>query len=439
MKFEKKLKNVYTLYYLLTLHRHLDGDPEKIKKDQNKRIHKLMKRAYKIPFYKQRFIESGSTPDDYHCAEDLVKFPVMTKPELRLWMQQEWENHPEKHDSLNVHSTSGSSGVPLKVLYTQKEQGCSDANWIRVLRDAGYHPFRGKMYSFQTSHMDPNAKPKRDSFIQALGVMRRKVVSEDNCVGDGIADTIRDINEYKPDMICFRRNCLVRIVAYAEKHNMPLWKPKLYCPISEMVDDVTRNLLKKTLGDGLIDAYGLSEMGSFIYQYPGNDFYYVANDIAAVNVYDDNNNLADDGRIIITSLYKKTYPLINYDTRDLGKSYVKDGLRYMTKIEGRMNDMVLHEDGVESSALMLMRIANKTVGLSQFRFIEETYHDMLIQLAPDPNNTSMSHEEIEKHFIDSVRELYGDEFNIRIEWMDVLPPDKTGKQRCFVCNVKKEQ
>ena len=439
MKFEKKLKNVYTLYYLLTLHRHLDGDPEKIKKDQNKRIHKLMKRAYKIPFYKQRFIESGTTPDDYHCAEDLVKFPVMTKPELRLWMQQEWENHPEKHDSINVHSTSGSSGVPLKVLYTQKEQGCSDANWIRVLRDAGYHPFRGKMYSFQTSHRDPNAKPKRDSFIQALGVMRRKVVSEDNCVGDGIADTIRDINEYKPDMICFRRNCLVRIVAYAEKHNMPLWKPKLYCPISEMVDDVTRNLLKKTLGDGLIDAYGLSEMGSFIYQYPGNDFYYVANDIAAVNVYDDNNNLADDGRIIITSLYKKTYPLINYDTRDLGKSYVKDGLRYMTKIEGRMNDMVLHEDGVESSALMLMRIANKTVGLSQFRFIEETYHDMLIQLAPDPNNTSMSHEEIEKHFIDSVRELYGDEFNIRIEWMDVLPPDKTGKQRCFVCNVKKEQ
>ena len=247
------------------------------------------------------------------------------------------------------------------------------------------------------------------------------------------------INEYKPDMICFRRNCLVRIVAYAEKHNMPLWKPKLYCPISEMVDDVTRKLLKKTLGDGLIDAYGLSEMGSFVYQYPGNDFYYVANDIAVVNVYDDNNNLADDGRIIITSLYKKTYPIINYETRDLGKSYIKDGLRYMTKIEGRMNDLVLHEDGVESSALMLMRIANKTVGLSQFRFIEETYHDMLIQLAPDPNNTSMSREEIEKHFIDSVYDLYGDEFKVRIEWMDVLPPDTTGKQRCFVCNVKKEQ
>ena len=437
MKFKKKLKNVYTLYYLLTLHKSFEGDPAKIKKDQNKRIHKLMKRAYKIPFYRERFIQSGTTPDDYHSAEDMVKFPTLSKPELRLWMQQEWEAHPEKHDELNVHATSGSSGVPLKVLYTQAEQGCSDANWIRVLKAAGYRPLRGKMYSFQTSHRDPSDKT-RDSFIQALGLMRRKVVSEDYCVGDGIADTINDINAYKPDMICFRRNCLVRIVAYAEKHNMKLWKPKLYCPISEMVDDVTRKLLKKTLGDGLIDAYGLSEMGSLIYQFPGNDFYYVATDIAVANVYDDNDQLADDGRIVITSLYKKTYPIINYDTRDLGKSYIKDGLRYMTKIEGRMNDMVLHEDGVESSALMLMRIANKTVGLSQFRFIEETYHDMLIQLAPDPNNTTMTREQIEKHFIDSVHDLYGDEFNVRVEWMDVLPPDKTGKQRCFVCNVKKD-
>lgn len=435
MKFEKKLKNIYTFAYLMMLHKRFDGNPEKIKADQNRRIHNLMKRAYNMPIYRKKFEESGTTPDDYHCAEDLVKFPTMDKPELRLWMQQEWENRPELHDSLNVMSTSGSSGVPLKVLYTQKEQACSDANWIRALSAAGYKPLRGKMYSFQTSHKDPNPKG-RDSIIQTLGFMRRKVVSEDYCVGDGIADTIKDINEYQPDLLCFRRNCLVRIVSYAEQHNLPLWKPNLYVPISEKVDEVTRNLLTKYLGPGLIDAYGLTEMGSFIYKFPENDFFYVANDIAVANVYDDDDNLADDGRIIITSLYKKTYPIINYETRDNAKSYVKDGIRYFKTIEGRMNDLVKHENGVESSALQLMRIANHTVGLSQFRFIEESYHDMLIQLAPDPNNTSKSHEEIEQHFIKSVQALYGDEFKIRIEWMDILPPDKTGKQRCFVCNVK---
>jgi phenylacetate-coenzyme A ligase PaaK-like adenylate-forming protein len=229
---------------------------------------------------------------------------------------------------------------------------------------------------------------------------------------------------------------MVRMVQYAEDHGLEIHKPKFYAPISEMVDGVTRRMLAKTLGDGLIDAYGVSEMGSFIYEIPGKPYRLVANDIAVANVYNDKNELADDGRILVTSLYKQTYPLINYETMDLGKSFVKDGIRYFTDIEGRVNDLVKHEGGADSSALQLMRIANHTVGLSQFRFIEETYHDMKIQLVADPFNESMTKEEIEDRFITEVTKLYGDEFKITIEWLDELPPDQTGKQRCFVCKVK---
>jgi len=435
MGIQKKLKNVYTVWYLLTLKRSLDGDPKKIKADQNRRVHKLMKKAYKIPMYREKFDQSGTTPADYHSAEDLAKFPTLTKPELRLWMQTEWDEHPEKHDDINILSTSGSSGTPLKMLYTQKEQACSDANWARALSAAGYRPLRGKMYSFSTSHKGPRKK-NRDSIIQKFGLMRRKVVGEDHIVGDGIADLIADINDYKPDLICLRRNVMVRMVQYAEEHNLKIYKPKFYAPISEMVDEVTRRMLAKALGPGLIDAYGVSEMGSFIYEIPGKPYRLVANDIAVANVYNDNNELADDGRIIVTSLYKQTYPLINYETMDLGKSFVKDGIRYFTAIEGRVNDLVKHEGAADSSALQLMRIANHTVGLSQFRFIEETYHDMKIQLVADPFNTSMTKEQIEERFITEVTKLYGDEFKITIEWLDELPPDQTGKQRCFVCKVK---
>lgn len=436
MNLQKKLRNVYTLYYLLTMDRNFTKkDPAKIKADQNRKIHKIMKAAYKIPFYRERFEASHTTPDDYHCSEDLVKFPTINKADLRLWMQQEYESHPKERSSWEVLSTSGSSGIPLKVLLTQKEMACSNANWIRELSAAGYKPFTGKMYSFQTSHRDLNAK-KNDSFVQKLGILRRKVVSEDNCVGDGIADVIRDINAYKPDMFCFRRNCLVRIALYAKQHNMPLWKPKYYVPVSEMVDDVTRNLLTEMLGPGLIDAYGCTETSNCIVKYPGDDFFYVMNDIAVANVYDQNNQLADKGKLILTTLYKKRFPIINYDVGDLTESYVKDGLRYFTAIQGRMNDLVKHEGGIESSALELMKIANHTVGLAQFRFIQESYHDLYVQLSPDPNNTSKSREEIENHFIQSVKKLYGEEFKLRIEWMDILPPDETGKQRCFVCHVK---
>lgn len=59
MSIHKKFKNVYLLYYLLTLRKTFEGDPKKIKAKQNRDIHRLMKRAYEIPFYRKKFEESG--------------------------------------------------------------------------------------------------------------------------------------------------------------------------------------------------------------------------------------------------------------------------------------------------------------------------------------------------------------------------------------------
>ena len=435
MYLPKKLKNVYTLGYYLTMDKSIPKDAGKMKAKQNKRIHELMKIAYEIPFYRERFESSGTTPDDYHCSEDLEKFPLITKADLRLWMQQETDAHPEMKGKWDVLSTSGSSGTPLRILLTQKEVAAGNANWIRILKIAGYDPFFGKMYSFETSHRDPDAK-KEDSFIQKYGILRRKVVDEKTCVGEGVRDTINEINEYKPDMLCFRRNCLVRIALYAKQHNMPLWKPKYYVPVSEMVDEVTVNLLHEMMGPGLIDGYGASETGCCVVKYPNRKYYHIMNDTHVVNIYDENNKLAENGKVILTTLYKKTFPIINYDVGDLAQSKVKDGIRYISSIQGRMNDLVKHEDGVLSSALELMKIANGTVGLAQFRFIQESYHHMHIQLVADPNNTSKTPEENEKYFVDSVKALYGDEFDITVEWLEVLPPDQTNKQRCFICHVE---
>ena len=435
MNLQKKLKNVYTLGYLMKLDKKIPEDPAKIKAKQNKNIHEIMKIAYDIPFYRKRFEASGTTPEDYHCSEDLEKFPTCNKADLRLWMQKEYEDHPEMHDVWDVLSTSGSSGIPLKFLQTQQESACVNANWIRVLMMAGYNPFTGKMFSFETSHKHVSTK-KNDSFVQSLGILRRMVVSEKDCVGDGIKGIIDQINDYQPDMLCFRRNALVRIALYAKKHQLPLYKPTFYVPVSEMVDEMTKKLLHETFGDGLIDAYGCSETGSCIIKYPQYDTYRIMNDTHVVNIYDEENHLANNGKVILTTLYKKTFPIINYEIGDLAESYVEDGIRYVTAIQGRMNDLVKHESGVESSALELMKIPNGTVGIAQFRFIQETYHTMCVQLVADPNNTSKSKEEIEAYIQESMAKLYGDEFTTRIDWMEMLPPDANGKMRCFACKVE---
>ena len=365
---KNEFKNVMTLYYLMKLDKKVPTDHKMIRDRQGRKINKVMKKAYDIPFYRKRFDECGLKPDDFKCAEDLAKFPVLTREDLRGWMQEELKDYDDESGRLEIFATSGSSGIPLRFAVSHREAACMNANWIRVTKFAGYRPLRGKMLSFLTthSHVDPE---KGDSFIQKLGLLRRRVVPEHLYVGEGMKDLIQLVNDYKPDMICFRKNVLVRMALYSKKNDMPIYKPKVYTPISEMVDEITVKLLKDVFGDGLFDAYGCNETGSCAVKLPGKDNYYIYNDTHVLNLMDDEGKLTDEGRVIATTLYKFDFPIINYEIGDWATSEDIEGVRYLKKIKGRTNDMVLHADGTETSATELMKIPNGITGISQFRYV----------------------------------------------------------------------
>ena len=436
MQLKKELKNLMTFYYLGKLDKKIPTDYKKAKERQDKLVHQTMKRAYEhVPYYRAIFEEKGLTPDDFHSTEDLVKFPVMTRQDLRAWMQSEFEAHPDQKDEWEIFSTSGSSGVPLKFATTHREAACMNANWIRVLMFAGYKPFTGKMLSFLTTHSKVDPK-KGDSWVQKLGIMRRKIVPEHLYVGEGMRDLIELVNDYKPDCLCFRKNVLVRMALYAKKHGMSIHKPKVYTPVSEMVDEATRRMLLDTFGPGLMDAYGCNETGSCAVKLPGMDSFYVYADTHVLNLIDENGNLSDEGRVIGTTLYKKDFPIINYEIGDTATSETVDGLRFIKTIKGRTNDMVKHADGTETSATELMKIPNGITGIAQFRYVQTAIDEIHILLVQDPGDTSHSREEIEEFYNRKVEDLYGrPEYKLVFEWMDEIPPDENGKMRCFVRKI----
>ncbi len=427
----KKLINAYTFVYLMRLDRKLTGNPALIRARQNRNIHKLMKAAYRIPFYRRRFDECRLTPDDFHCAADLAKFPLLTKEELRAWMKELYDTHPDTRDSWDCTSTSGSTGIPLRLYQSQREHAWTNANWIRVLMSLGYNPFFGKMVTFESSYR--TEKKAHDSIVQRFGILRRRRLSEKRCETDaGMREVIAELNDYAPDLICLRKNCIVRIAVFAQQHGLTIRHPKWYIPVSEMVDEMTVRTLTKSFGHGLADAYGSDETGSCLIKQAGSDRFVVCNDTHVVNVYDSENRLANDGRLIITPLFKTDFPLINYDIGDEASSYVKDGLRYVTRIHGRLNDMVKHENGDETSVLELRKIPNGITGIAQFRYVQESCHDLRVELVRDPQDTAYSQDQISAFFREQLKKLYGSEFRVRIVWLDSIPPDPNGKLRCFV-------
>lgn len=432
---DRKMENVIMLQILAGLDKKPPKDLKKAKAKQDELIHELMLKAYDIPFYRKRFEETGTTPADYHTAADLYKFPILTKEQLRDWMNEELEGNQEKYKDWHVNPTSGSTGLPLKTLFSPRENAAVHANWLRVLMMGGFIPMVHKnLHRPNSLHTVTGGKK---SLAQRVIDLRWKEMSDSIKNRVPSEQLLKEINDYKPYFLYTHKNVLVRVAKYAKEHNIPLHQPKLYAPISEMLDHQSEQLLLEMFGPGLLNAYGMSEVGSCATRLPGSKEFVVNNDTHVINIYDDEGNPSDSGMAVVTPLFKTDLPIINYETRDRMVSYRKEGIRFITSLLGRMNDVIRHKDGsvTEWGNIELVVNYSTNLDIAQSRFIQESYDLIKIQLVKDPAS-KLTNEEIERRYTEKFAPVLNNEFRFEYEWMDEIPADPNGKLRMIVCKVK---
>lgn len=433
---ERKLENVYALKNLTTLYKKpIRGkDYKHLKEVQDAKVQELMARAWDIPFYRKRFEESGTIPADYKTAADLYKFPVLTKAELRDWMDSEAAQNPEKYAHWHISPTSGSSGAPLRTLVSPKENAWMTANWLRVLSMPGFDPFTGKTMCRPNSLHGP--VKSRDSIVQRFGILRRKQMSDALKNRLTSEQLLQEINDYKPDYLYNHKNVLVRVAAYVKKTGAYCHKPKFYTPFGEMMDEASRQLLTEVFGDGLVDAYGMSEVGSCVIRLPHKDEYQVNSDTHVVNIYDaELKNPADCGPAVITPLFKTDLPIINYVSGDSMDTYMKAGLRFVKSIQGRMNDVVKHRDGSVTEWGNVAVIMNWIREIIQYRMVQEDYENITLMMVLDPAVDESKKPELEAVLTDKLGTLLKGEFNFKYEWYEEIPSDANGKLRILVSKL----
>lgn len=424
---DKKLMNLYLFLDLQKMAHRIPKNFSKVMRTQNERVQALAKRAYEIPFYRERFDKAGVRPEDIKCGDDLTLLPVLTKDELREWMGS-LKDKPEYKDWI-CDTTSGSTGKPVSILFSPREKAYMKANWFRVMQVAGYNPFTGKTMSRINAH-DENAGG-RDTFLQKFGVLRHKFVNQ-YASEEEIIDAI---NAYKPDWLYMNKTEMMRFVLYANRTGKEVYHPRFYDAISEKVTENDRALFKKVLGPGIIDSYGTAETGAAMIRLPDKDYYVVHNDSFVVNVVDNDGKLARHGRVIITPLYKTDLPLINYEVGDSAVMKTKGGVHFITEVEGRMNDYFRYEDGRVTSFFEVTPVIAHCPDILQIRFIQKAYDLIHVQIVRD-EKAKMTQQELEEYLESNLNKIFKKPFRFEFEWRKVIPPDKNGKLRMIVCEVK---
>ncbi len=311
---------------------------------QLKRLQATLRHAYaNSPVYRAKFDAAGVHPDDCRSLADLAKFPFTVKSDLR-------DNYPfgmfavPREQCARIHASSGTTGKPTVVGYTQKDIDTWATLVARSIRAAGARP--GDMVHVSYGY---------GLFTGGLGAHYGAERLGLTVVPFGGGQTERQvqlIQDFKPTIIMVTPSYMLAIADEFERQGIDPRSSSLRTGIfgAEPWTNDMRRAIELRMGIDAVDIYGLSEVmgpgvasecvetkdGPTIWE---DHFYPEIIDPETGEVLPD----GELGELVFTSLSKEALPIIRYRTRDLTRLLPGTArtMRRMEKITGRSDDMMI--------------------------------------------------------------------------------------------------
>jgi len=319
----------------------------KINELQLKQLKQTVHTVYDhVPFYQKRFKELKVTPDDIKTLDDITKLPFTTKDDLRThsphgMMATSLEN------CIELHASSGTTGVPVTVCYTPKDIEVWAEVMARCLSMAGLT----KKDIFQ------NPIPY-GTFTGAFGFHygAQKVGALVIPSGKGQSERqIKLMQYYGTTFVSGVASYMLRLGQVAQELDINPKKLKVRNGLfgAEMFTKGLKQRIMDTWDMDVHDIYGLTEMCG-----PGvstdcdqHNGHHLWEDHFLIEIIDpktlDPVGIEEEGEVVLTTLTKEGMPLLRYRTRDLAKLFDekvcacgRTHVKHST-IKGRSDDMII--------------------------------------------------------------------------------------------------
>ncbi len=308
------------------------------------RLQASLRHAYEnVPHYRKAFDDAGVHPDDCRELADLAKFPTTAKADLRANYPFGMFAVPRERIS-RIHASSGTTGQPTVVGYTEDDVRMWASVMARSIRAAGGRPGdRAHIaygYGLFTGGLGAHygAEHLGCAVIPVSGGMTERQVTL--------------IHDFEPDFIMVTPSYMLAIIDEIERQGLDPAKTSLKLGIfgAEPWTNEMRREMEQRMDMHAIDIYGLSEVigpgvGVECIESKGalhiweDHFYPEIIDPVTGRVLPD----GEYGELVFTSLTKQAMPVIRYRTRDLTRLMPGTArpMRRIEKITGRSDDMII--------------------------------------------------------------------------------------------------
>jgi phenylacetate-CoA ligase len=317
---------------------------DELRSVQLERLQRTVHHAYvNVAHYRAALDEAGVHPDDIKELADLAKLPFTSKETLR-------RNYPfgmfavPREQVARIHASSGTTGRPTVVGYTQHDLDVWATVVARSIRAAGGRPgdivHNAYGYGLFTGGLGAHAGAEKlgCTVVPVSGGMTERQVQL--------------ITDFEPTIIMVTPSYMLNIADEMERRGLDPRQSSLQIGIfgAEPWTNQMRLAMEERFDIHAVDIYGLSEIigpgvasefsetkdGLHVWE---DHFYPEVIDPVTGDVLPD----GEEGELVLTSLTKEAMPILRYRTRDLTRLLpgTMRNMRRIEKITGRTDDMII--------------------------------------------------------------------------------------------------
>ncbi len=310
------------------------------------RLKSVVSRAYDhVALFRQRMDKKGISPLQIQSLEDIARLPFYEKSDLR-------DTYPfglfasPMQEIVRLHASSGTTGKPIVVAYTQEDVGVWTSAMLRSFAACGLH--RGDIIQNAYGY---------GLFTGGLGAHYGAEALGATVIPISGGNTDRQINVMKDfgvTAICCTPSYMVHLIERAGELGVDIKQLPLRVGVfgAEPWSEGMREHIEATSNIKAFDIYGLSEItgpgvgiecshhcGLHIFE---DHFYPEIVDIETGQPVAD----GMEGELVLTTLSKKAMPILRYRTHDITAIVPEScgcgrNIRRIRRIGRRSDDMLI--------------------------------------------------------------------------------------------------
>lgn len=415
---------------------------------QRGRLESLLRHAYQhVPYYREALGDAGVIDRGGKVALDrFTNIPLLDRETLRgnaealrsadLDQRRWWDNY-----------SGGSTGEPVRLIQDLTYSGWSSA--IKGLFDewTGYEVGLGRIYLWGSPRdlLVGQETPRR-----RVGRWLRSELWQNAYQMDSrqLRSYLAQLDSFRPTQIRAYAEAIFELARFAEREGISIHPPRGIVTAGGTLFDPMRETIERVFRAPVFNCYGSREVGSIASECSNQRGLHIAIPTHYLEILRPDGSVAhpgETGEVVITLLTNYAMPLIRYRIGDMAAMAEEEcgcgrGWPCLREVIGRTTDVFRRADGgvvVPQYLVHLIHGIMDTSWIRKYQVIQERLDLVRLLIVPLRSNErgDPAHQAMITELIRVLRLALGEDCQVRVEFVDNIPPAVSGKYRYTISRV----